>query len=60
MSDRETPMTEPQEHWVGAYVAACSEVLSSANECLEVANVAVAAQKRAAERPQHESRSETS
>ena len=54
MSDRETPVAQPQEHWVGAYVAACSEVLTCANECLEVANVAIAARNKAAERPQHE------
>lgn len=54
MSDPETPVAEPQEQWVGAYVTACSEVLTSANECLEVANVAIAARNKAAERPQHE------
>jgi hypothetical protein len=54
MSDREVPVAEPQDHWVGAYVAACSGVLTSANECLEVANVAIAARNKAAQRPQHE------
>jgi hypothetical protein len=50
----EVPMAESQAHWIGAYVAACSGVLASANECLEVANVAVAARTKAAQRPQHE------
>jgi hypothetical protein len=55
MSDAEaTPAVEPPVNWVGQYVAACSEVLAAANACLEVANVAVAARSKAAERPQHE------
>jgi hypothetical protein len=45
---------EPPMNWVAQYVAACSEVLDSANACLEVANLAVAARNKAAERPQHE------
>jgi hypothetical protein len=48
------PTTEPPAGWVGQYVAACLEVLTSASACLEVANVAVAARNKAAERPQHE------
>lgn len=55
MGDAETtPSMEPPMNWVAQYVAACSEVLNSANACLEVANVAVAARSKAAERPQHE------
>jgi hypothetical protein len=55
MSDaRASPTTEPPTGWIGQYVAACLEVLSSASACLEVANVAVAARNKAAERPQHE------
>jgi tetratricopeptide (TPR) repeat protein len=39
--------------WAQLYAAACSEVLSGANACMEVANRAVGARKTA-ERPQHE------
>jgi hypothetical protein len=45
---------QPPAGWIGQYVAACLAVLSSATACLEVANVAVAARNKAAERPQHE------
>ena len=52
MGDAETTTsTESPVNWVAQYVAACSEVLNSANACLEVANVAVAARSKAAERP---------
>lgn len=55
MRDAEVaPTTEPSAYWVEQYVAACSEVFASANACLEVANLAVAARNKAAERPQHE------
>lgn len=40
--------------WAQLYAAACSEVLSGANACLQVANRAVGARSKAAERPQHE------
>lgn len=48
------PAMEPSVKWTERYVAACSEVLAAANACLEVANLAVAARNKAAERPQHE------
>ena len=55
MSDRaENPAAERQASWVGAYVAACSNVMAVANEIIKVANVALAARDKAAERPQHE------
>jgi tetratricopeptide (TPR) repeat protein len=40
--------------WAPLYVAACGEVLSAVNACLEVANRAIGARNKAAERPQHE------
>jgi tetratricopeptide (TPR) repeat protein len=40
--------------WAQLYAAACSEVLSGANACLQSANRAVGARNKAAERPQHE------
>lgn len=39
---------------VQQYATACSDVLSSVNACLEVANRAVAARNMAEQRPQHE------
>jgi hypothetical protein len=46
--------TQTAANWTQVYVAACGEVLSAANACLEVANRAVGARRQAAERPQHE------
>lgn len=40
--------------WAQLYAAACSEVLSGANACLQIANRAIGARNKAAERPQHE------
>lgn len=40
--------------WARLYAAACTEVLSGANACLPIANRAVGARSKAAERPQHE------
>jgi hypothetical protein len=49
-----SPAMEPPAKWAERYVAACLEVLAAGNACLEVANLAVAARNKAAERPQHE------
>ena len=45
---------ETASKWVHLYVAACGEVLNTANTCLEVANRAIGARNMAAKRPQHE------
>ena len=46
--------TEAANKWAGLYVAACGEVLTAANACLEVTNQAIGARNMAAKRPQHE------
>jgi hypothetical protein len=51
---RESAGPEPTEmetaaNWVHLYVAACGEVLTAANECLEVANRAVGARNKIAQ-----------
>jgi hypothetical protein len=46
--------TQTAANWAQLYVAACGEVLSAANACLEVANRAIGARNTAAQRPQHE------
>jgi tetratricopeptide (TPR) repeat protein len=51
------PSVSPAEttnKWVALYVAACGEVLSAANACLDAANRAIGARGMAAKRPQHE------
>jgi tetratricopeptide (TPR) repeat protein len=40
--------------WAKLYAAACGEVLTATNACLPVANRAIGARNKAAERPQHE------
>jgi tetratricopeptide (TPR) repeat protein len=45
---------ETAAKWAQLYVAACGEVLTAVNACLEVANQAVGARNMAAMRPQHE------
>jgi tetratricopeptide (TPR) repeat protein len=45
---------ETAANWAQLYVAACGEVLTAANACLEVTNRAVGARNTAAQRPQHE------
>jgi tetratricopeptide (TPR) repeat protein len=45
---------ETAAKWAQLYVAACGEVLTAVNACLEVANDAVGARNMAAKRPQHE------
>lgn len=48
-----SPM-EATNNWAATYVAACGEVLTAANACLEKANDAVGAREMTAKRPQHE------
>lgn len=43
---------ETAAKWAPLYVAACGEVLATANACLEVANRAIGARNMAAKRPQ--------
>lgn len=45
---------ETAAKWAKRYAAACGEVLTAANACLEVANRAIGARNMAAKRPQHE------
>ncbi len=45
---------ETAAKWAQLYVAACGEVLTAANACLEVTNQAVGAREMAAKRPQAE------
>jgi tetratricopeptide (TPR) repeat protein len=50
---------ETAAKWAELYVAACGEVLTAANACLEVTNRAIGARNVAAKRPQAESSIQT-